>query len=356
MSSFQVKIVGDYCNLRCSYCRNRDFDLRSSTVMSVDVLGRIIELVNTLPQVPIQMHWHGGEPLLAGKNFFANVMRIESGYPQKQWRNCVQTNATLVDHEWARFFKENSFNVGVSVDGCERTHNTNRVNVSGNNTYAQVMRGVEVLRHYGLRPGVICTVTKKTVKDGAEMLRSLVDAGFEELSFNAFYNTASTNFEDIYGLSDQEWFDFLVDIFEEWLSINSPSVRIREVDGILAWTKGVSANNCSFRGACNQWFAIHYTGEIYPCERTGKTIALGHVRDFVAFEQLLQSPAYMIWKEKLMQMPEKCSTCALLPVCYNGCVAHRESRSQEPPVYVYCESRQRFYNYIKQRLNEEVEV
>jgi len=47
---FQVKIVGDFCNIRCAYCRNRGFDRTGKTVMSIETLERFIAFLNTIRQ------------------------------------------------------------------------------------------------------------------------------------------------------------------------------------------------------------------------------------------------------------------------------------------------------------------
>ncbi|MDZ4345749.1 MAG: anaerobic sulfatase maturase, partial [Candidatus Binatia bacterium] len=77
MSSFQVKIVDDFCNLRCVYCRNRDFDQDANVVMSMETLEQFFKVTSALPQTTIRVSWHGGEPLLAGKDFFRRIVRLE---------------------------------------------------------------------------------------------------------------------------------------------------------------------------------------------------------------------------------------------------------------------------------------
>jgi len=351
MSSFQVKIVGDFCNKRCTYCRNRDFSQNIATIMSSKKLEELFKLLKASLQNKVRVNWHGGEPLLAGKTFFNHIIRLEKECPDKLWLNAVQTNATLIDREWAEFFHNNKFNIGVSVDGSEKTHDVNRIDASGRGTYKRVIRGVNILRDYGIYPSVICTVTKKTKKDAKEMFLGLVEAGFNNIAFNAFYNTASEHSSDVYGLTDGEWLSFLVEIFEAWIDLNNPAVHVREVDSALAWIKSKSANCCMYKGTCSQWLVIDYDGEIYPCERLGKEIHLGNIQSLKTLKDIVSSPVFFEWEKSINILPVKCQGCDFLSLCHNGCVSHRQVvKGEEFPLYTYCESRLGFDKYIRSRL------
>lgn len=349
---FQVKIVGDFCNIRCAYCRNRDFNRTEKAIMSVETLEKLLAFLNSLPQKEVRVNWHGGEPLLAGKDFFKHIVRLEKEYPDKRWRNAVQTNATLIDADWAKFFSENGFHVGVSIDGNERVHNIDRINARGHGTYKRAMRGVDILRQHDIHPGVICTVTKKTVKHAEEIFLGLVSAGFKNISFNAFYNTASEDLGDSYGLSDKEWLLFLIEIFETWLAFNDPTVRVREVDGILAWTESKVSNCCVYKGNCHQWFAVDDLGNFYPCERFGKAVCFGDLGSLETFGKLATSSMFLEWKKSLKALPKKCQLCDLQLLCNNGCSRHRQADIDGIPVYVYCKSRLGFYAYVQNKLKQ----
>lgn len=349
---FQVKIVGDFCNIRCGYCRNRDFKQGEKTVMSIEVLEKLLAFLNTSPQQRIRVNWHGGEPLLVGKDFFRNVVMLEKKYPEKTWVNVVQTNATLVDDGWAKFFVDNGFHLGVSVDGSQRVHDIDRVSGAGYGTYKRVIRGVDILRRHGLYPGVICTVTKKTVGYAKEIFSSLVSVGFKNIAFNAFYNTASERSADEYGLSNDDWSWFLREIFESWLEINDETIRVRELDAILAWTQGKASADCSYRGACSQWFAIDYTGDVYPCERFGRNVHFGNVDSIGSCQKLFESETFLSWKSSDRILPGKCKACSFLPLCHNGCSSHRQADEQGVPLYAYCESRLEFYRFVQHTLRE----
>jgi len=351
MSQFQVKIVGDFCNIRCSYCRNRDYEQGVKSVMSIAKLERLFVFLNSQQQKKLHVNWHGGEPLLAGKNFFNKIVELEKLYPNKLWSNVIQTNAILVDSDWACFFSKNNFHVGVSVDGSEKTHDGDRICATGKGTYQKVMRGVNILRNHGIYPGTICTVTKKSVGHGREMFLALVDAGFKSIAFNAFHNTASEVSADVYGLSDKEWLPFLIEVFEEWVALNDPTVRVRELDSMLAWMKSKTANCCVYRGTCHQWFAIDDVGDIYPCERLGKETNFGNIDSIKTVEGLSNNLMYLQWKDSIAELPPKCQTCNLQSLCHNGCVSHRKANEGEVPLYVYCESRLGFYDYLQRRLN-----
>jgi uncharacterized protein len=296
------------------------------------------------------MHWLGGEPTLAGLDFFREVVRLQQSKAPKRWLNTIQTNATLIDREWAEFLRGNDFKVGVSVDGTSQTHDADRINLAGRGSYIKVMEGVHILRESGIQPSVICVVTKSNVHLGAQMLRGLVDSGFTSIAFNAFYNTATDPAQDPFAVSDAAWTRFLKDIFEEWLVLDRPDVRVRELDDMLAWTKGRTAKSCVFRGTCSSWMLVDFDGKVYPCERLGRSVCFGDVGSVTSFGELLMAPAHRAFTAQTLRIPDKCQTCPMQGFCHNGCVAHRIEDGNSSPHYAYCGSRLAFNEYLTQRI------
>ena len=350
MPSIQAKIVGDFCNLRCTYCRDRDFDQGGKRVMTQKVLEALIRSLAVVPNGIQRMHWLGGEPTLAGLGFFKEVVRLQHQFVEKKWINTIQTNATLIDREWAEFFKHSDFKVGVSVDGTSQTHDTDRINLAGHGSYTKVLRGVKTLREFGIEPSVICVVTKKNAHLGAEMLRGLVESGFTTIAFNAFYNVATDLQKDPFAVSDDSWLQFIKDIFEEWIIIDRPDVRVRELDGLIAWTRGRSARSCVFRGSCSNWVLVDHDGRVYPCERLGRSAYFGDVSHVESFSEIVDGEVYRAFTTQTLRMPDKCKSCNMQSFCHNGCVAHRIEDGDTSPHYAYCRSRLAFYAYLKERI------
>ena len=70
----------------------------------------------------------------------------------------IQTNATLLDEEWAAFFKEHDFLVGVSIDGPRELHDAYRVDKGGKGSFDKVMRGLDALRSAGVEWNALTTI------------------------------------------------------------------------------------------------------------------------------------------------------------------------------------------------------
>lgn len=350
MPAIQAKIVGDFCNLRCTYCRDRNFDQGEKKVMSQEVLKILISSLAQLPQNIQRMHWLGGEPTLAGLDFFKEIVKLQHGYKTKVWTNTIQTNATIINREWAEFLKENDFKVGVSVDGTSQTHDADRVNLVGSGSYANVMTGVRILRESGVYPSVICVVTKRNAHLGAEILQGLVESGFTNIAFNAFYNTATDFNIDPFAVSDEAWTQFLKDIYEKWVVLNRADVQIRELDSMIAWTKGRTARSCVFRGSCSSWMLVDYDGKVYPCERLGRSTCFGNISSVKSFAEILETQVYRSFATRTLHMPDKCTVCPMQTFCHNGCVAHRINDGDTSPHYAYCGSRLSFYDYLTKQI------
>jgi uncharacterized protein len=90
-------------------------------------IRQLIEAHGPAPEVTVA--WQGGEPTLMGLDFFRRSVEYERRYarPGQRVVNTIQTNGPRIDAEWARFFRDNDFLVGLSVDGPRELHDAHRV-------------------------------------------------------------------------------------------------------------------------------------------------------------------------------------------------------------------------------------
>jgi serine-type anaerobic sulfatase-maturating enzyme len=91
-------------------------------------------LIEAHARVPVvQVVWQGGEPTLMGLEFFRRSVELVDRYlkPGQRADYTIQTNGTKLDAEWAGFFKEHEFLVGISIDGPREIHDTFRLTRAG---------------------------------------------------------------------------------------------------------------------------------------------------------------------------------------------------------------------------------
>src|SRR3989338_1349661 len=121
--------------------------------MSDDVVEKIVTEFSRLPIKKIQFIWHGGEPLMAGRDFYTRGCDIQEEFSRKgiAYENSLQTNATLIDHDWVDFFIEKGIRVGVSLDGPDYIHDAQRVDLNDKGSFDRVLRGVKLLRSNNYR-------------------------------------------------------------------------------------------------------------------------------------------------------------------------------------------------------------
>ena len=165
--SVMVKPASSACNLRCRYCFYADV-AASRKVARHDVMEaetakllarRLAEAVGFSGDAHIS--FQGGEPTVAGLPWFRAFAEEMARYPGVTPYWSLQTNATLLDDEWAAFFAEHGFLVGVSLDGPQVATDRFRIDVTGKGTYARAMRGVELLRATGVEFNVLTVVTRQ---------------------------------------------------------------------------------------------------------------------------------------------------------------------------------------------------
>ena len=327
--------------------------------MSYAVLERFISQYLNLFSGRLMFIWHGGEPLLAGRSFFNRVLELQDKYMRdgQEIRNTIQTNATLINEKWASFFKENGFGVGVSVDGARESHDRFRINRKGGGTLDSVMRGINILRDNGVKPGLIQTITSQNARRVGENLEFFVGAlGVNAWGINAYLDVGGVNQAMLdQSLSNEELESLLVSCIDFWLEQDRSELRIREIENFMSGVLGRRAPNCTFNGSCTGFFCLDYDGKIYPCDRLSdrQDLVFGDL-SHQDLADILNSPVRLRYAEQVNSLHPDCAKCRWQKACHNGCTMHRISGVDGK--YYYCEARKRVFSYLEEKVEKRLKT
>jgi uncharacterized protein len=217
------------CNLDCSYCYLpfRAADQR----MPVSVAGAVAGSVNEWARSRrFSVVWHGGEPLAAGRDHLAALLAPFDPAVEHH----VQTNATLIDDSWCRFFTEHRMRVSVSVDG-PRDRNGDRVNRGGRPAYDRIVAGIDTLRRHGIPFSALCVVGRPEPGLAAELYDYFLELGCEVLGINV---------EELEGVNTranrhpaEAVTAFWAELVAAWR--RDPRIHLREVEWSLRYAAAV---------------------------------------------------------------------------------------------------------------------
>ena len=145
-----IKPASSACNMHCRYCFYQDVaSLRDKTfkgMLSLEMMEKIIISAMEFAEGWCTFAFQGGEPTLAGLDFFESVIELQKKHAKAGVRiqNTIQTNGILLDEKWVAFFARNQFLVGVSLDGSAELHDANRKDTAGKGTFSRIMHGIQL--------------------------------------------------------------------------------------------------------------------------------------------------------------------------------------------------------------------
>jgi len=261
--SLLVKPVGARCNLACDYCFYLDKSAlypNGPALMPDAVLARMLESYLSLPLDSFAIAFQGGEPILAGLPFFrrANALAKQFLQPDRRLTLSIQTNATLMTREAARFFAEEGWLIGVSVDGPANVHDAHRRTPDGLGTHADVMRGIEALRDAGCEYNVLTLVTDANVYEPESLYRYVRD------ELDGKWQQYTDHLESV---ATQQWDRFLVGVLDTWLADGDPGrVSVRNIDAAISYARIGRTDQCILADRCDGHIVVERNGDVYPCD------------------------------------------------------------------------------------------
>ena len=148
--------ITSQCNLKCRHCYIEATEAAKDNEMTTaDGMAFIDDLAEM--KVPVLM-FSGGEPLVRPDLFELAAYAVEKGL-----RIVLSTNGTLIDDFTAQLIKEAGFQyVGVSIDGCEETHDMFR---GEKGAFAAAIAGIRAAKAAGNRTGVRFTLNSLNKRD-----------------------------------------------------------------------------------------------------------------------------------------------------------------------------------------------
>lgn len=362
--NMMFKPVGAECNLGCSYCYYQDkvrlYDEHS--YLSMDCLEKVIkEYIDINASEQIVFDWHGGEPLLLGLDYFKKIVEIQRKYRgNKHIYNTVQTNATLLAADFAAFFKENNFLVGVSIDGPQDIHDKFRKDKGGNPTFLKVMRGVELLHRYAVDFNTLTTISKAGEGRGLEVYSFLKNIGSHYMQFMPVYeyvdsknNIASPDDKQSalasWSVSPIEYGKFMCDIFDCWVRNDVGSYFVNLFDSTLANYCGMNPGTCVYSETCGANAVMEHNGDIYPCDHfVYPRYKLGNVKESSLREIVSSENATRFGIDKRNSLPAQCLRCEYYFACHGECPKHRFAMSDknESGLNSLCEGLYYFFSHV----------
>lgn len=361
------------CNLACKYCyyleknnlyKEQQPDRRF--IMTDDTHERFIRMYiqsQTTPQV--LFCWHGGESLMRPLSFYKRVVELQKKYAAGRIiDNTIQTNGTLLDDEWCRFFRDNNWLVGVSVDGPQEFHDEYRRNKMGAPSFRKVMQGINLLKKHGVEWNALAVVNDFNADYPLDFYRFFKEIECRYIQFTPIverilprkdgrYLASPMDAQDIpladFSVLPAQWGDFLCAIFDEWVCNDVGEYFVQIFDATLANWIGEQPGVCSMARTCGHAGVMEYNGDVYSCDHfVFPEYKLGNIRTHTLVEMMFSERQQRFGADKRDRLPGQCRQCRYLFACNGECPKNRfaTTAAGEPGLNYLCEGYRKYFDHV----------
>lgn len=343
--SLMIKPASSLCNLSCDYCFYRDVAKHRANprfaCMTESTADRLIEKsLRFADGQAVSFTFQGGEPTLCGLPFFQVFTKTVKRLNRKNSPvfYSLQTNGTTLNDEWASFFSEHGFLVGLSLDGDEQD-NRFRKTPSGESTFQAVLSAAKLLNKHHVEFNILTVLTGYCAENGARIYRWFRDNGFRYLQFIPCLRPFDSKAQSELFMTSEQYGAFLIRTFRLYTEdyLRGQYVSVRQFDNWVRLYLGLPTEQCGILGRCSHQFVAESNGSIYPCDfYCTDDYLLGNILTD-DFEAMASSKTAIEFLKESLIVPEKCRTCKLYPMCRaGGCKRTRQSED-------YCEAYRRFF-------------
>jgi uncharacterized protein len=354
-----IKPVGPACNLHCAYCYYLDksevFGSDKVFCMEQGILEAYMrQHIDATTGPIIFFSWHGGEPLLAGLDFYRKAVTLQKklNWSERRIINGIQTNGTLLNEAWCRFLAEEQFMVGLSLDGPEKLHDVFRKAGNGSPTFNRVMHGYDQLIMHGIDPEILCVVNAENVKYPLEVYRFFRKLGVPYITFIPLVEKLNAAVVSVSNRSvtAEAFGGFLCTVFDEWLQQDIGTLKVQIFEEALRRAFKQEHTLCIFKPVCGGVPVVEHNGDFFSCDHfVTREHRLGNIRDFPLEDFLDSDKQKAFGQAKMSTLPRYCLDCEVRDMCNGECPKNRfiHTPDGEPGLNYLCAGYRKFFNHCR---------
>lgn len=340
-----------HCNIQCEYCfylEKEQYFGQKATFMSPETLKNYIRnYIESHSGSRVEFAWQGGEPTLLGLDFYKQAVRYQQQFANgKTIHNAFQTNGIALNKQWAEFFQQHQFLIGLSIDGLSAVHNRYRISSNGNPTFDKVLSALELLKSHQVDFNTLTVVNDQNWQKGKETYLALKNLGSTFMQFIPVvernpHNQQVTDFS----VPRHGYGYFLFELFQEWIKNDVGNIYILEFENLFGQYLGYPSSSCIFQPTCGQSLISEANGDVYSCDHfVYPEYKVGNLNQQSLVDIVLspQQRQFGLQKQRLTSI---CKGCDFLKFCNGGCPKHRIiSLANETEKHNYlCESYRYFF-------------
>lgn len=365
-----AKPVGSLCNLACHYCyyleKAKLYQDNPRQIMTDELLEKFIKEYiesQTMPQV--RFTWHGGETLMRPLDFYKKVVALQRKYAGgRTIDNCIQTNGTLLTDDWCRFFHDNHWLVGVSIDGPQEFHDEYRKNKQGKPSFVKVMQGINLLNKHQVEWNALAVVNDFNADYPLDFYHFFKEIGCRYIQFTpiverifqhsdgrylASVEEGATETVTDFSVTPEQWGNFLCTIFDEWVRNDVGEYFIQLFDATLANWVGEQPGVCSLAKNCGHAGVIEFNGDVYACDHfVFPQYKLGNIYSKSLVEMMYSEKQLQFGRHKYEKLPKQCKQCQYLFACNGECPKNRfcKTASGETGLNYLCKGYYQYFDHV----------
>lgn len=363
-----VKPVGSACNLRCDYCyyleKQHLYANEGRQMLSDELLERFIrEYIESQTTPEVLFTWHGGEPLVRPLAFYEKVVRLQQRYARgRRIANSLQTNGTLINDDWARFFHDQGWLIGVSLDGPEAYHDAFRRTRGGGPSFRNVIRGIDILNRHAVEWNALAVANRLNGDHPLSFYRFFKNIGCRYIQVTPVVERLAHHDDGRqlaslvdegqlapFSIRPKQWGNFLCTIFDEWMRHDVSMFFINIFDATLANWVGVAPGLCTMAKHCGHAGVMEHNGDVYSCDHfVFPEYKLGNIHEQSLVEMMYSERQRRFGRAKADSLPTQCRECQWLNACHGECPRNRfiHTANGEPGLNYLCEGYRQYFSHV----------
>ncbi len=347
-----IKPASGMCNMRCKYCFYADETSNRQTenygFMSEDTLYNVLKNTLKYASGDCTIAFQGGEPTLAGLSFFEKVIELQKELNVNNCRisNALQTNAYNLGEDWAQFFAQNNFLVGVSLDGPADIHDKYRIDAKGEGTYKRVMRTIQLFDKHKVEYNILTVVTSATCKSTQKITGFFDRNNFEYRQYIPCLDPLNEKRgEHEWSLTPKLYAKHLTTLFNSYYSdaLKGKKRYHRYFDNLLMILNRQRPEACGMEGRCSYQYVVEADGSVFPCDfYMLDEWKIGNFNTD-SVENLMENRTKLSFVEQSIKPHDDCLKCKWAALCRGGCRRDRDYFENDIGKNYFCSAYKQFF-------------